>query len=319
MVEPVVRGKAKVIFGEGPLWDYDKGCLYWVDLDQKQLLSYNPRNEQHIKYQLPAMANGVVKYTEDELILLMTDGLYLFNLKDETITPLLKPEGLNERILLNDGKCDPEGRIWAGSADIRFRDVKESEDHEAHEFTDKLSCLYRIDKNLNTEILKDQLVISNGLDWDPDRNIFYHVDSAAQSIYKYDYDPESGGILNQEIVYTFEDLDGFPDGMTIDKEGMLFVALFKAGPVASVTPKHGVIAKIDPLSKKWVDSIIVPTSHVTSCCFGGEDLKTLFITTALAPLPESERAEQPLAGRLFSVDLEVGGYKATPYKKQVER
>src|SRR5699024_9442720 len=117
-------------------------------------------------------------------------------------------------------------------------------------------------------------------------------------------DPETGQISNEENVYRFEESDGLPDGMTIDQEGMLWVALFKGGAVA----------KIDPFQKKWVNSITLPTATVTSCAFGGEDLRTLFMTTALEPLNESERNQQPAAGCLFSVKLEVGGYKTNSFQ-----
>lgn len=313
-MEAIVRGNITTTFGEGPVWDHENNCLYMVDLAKKQVLAYYPETGKVVSYTLPKMTTSFLKYSKDELILLMMDGLYLYHLKENTIVSIVKPNGLNERILLNDAKCDSEGRIWTGSVDDHFKEFKESEENKGKEFPDKKAALYCIDTNLEVNQVKDKLILSNGLEWDPDKGVLYHVDSAKQSIFHIEYDEKSKSIVKEEVVYTFDEMDGFPDGMTIDRDGMIWVALFKPGPLAKITPKHGVVAKIDPINKKWVDSIILPVSHVTSCTFGGEGLNTLFITTALEPLPERERAKQPLAGRLFSIDLNVGGFKANSFK-----
>lgn len=317
-MEPVVRGSVRTIFGEDPLWDHEKGCLYMVDLAEKKVLEYHPTTEETISYQLPELVTSLIKYSKEELIVLMKDGFYLLHLQNGTLHPIVKPEGLNERLLLNDAKCDPQGRIWTGSVDDHFKEFKESANALTMKFTDQKGFIYRVDKTLAVHQVKDKVIVSNGLDFDPERNLMYHVDSATQAIVQFDIDPKTGEISNEETVYEFEEIDGFPDGMTIDREGMLWVALFKPGPLADVTPKHGIIAKIDPFQKKWIDSIVVPTSHVTSCVFGGEDLKTLFITTALEPIAESKRSQQPNAGCLFSVELEIGGYQANPFLGNID-
>lgn len=182
---------------------------------------------------------------------------------------------------------------------------KESQDSTQTEFHGQIAKLYRVEKNFsNIETAKERVTLSNGLDWDPVRNIMYYIDSANQSVSQFNYDSKTGQISNEETVYTFKETDGLPDGMTIDQQGMLYVALFKGG----------VVAKIDPFQKKWIDSITLPTSTVTSCAFGGENLKTLFMTTALAPLNDYERHQEPTAGHMFSVDLEVGGYKTNIFR-----
>ncbi len=259
---------------------------------------------QDASYQLQKSPMSLAKYSKDELIVIMKDGIYLFNLKQEILKELLKPKELNEKLLLNDAKCDPQGRLWVGSVNDDFRLFKESKDPLQTEFHGQIASLYRIEKSLDIKIAKDKVTLSNGLDWDPIRNIMYYIDSANQEVVQFDYDPETGQLCNEESVYRFEESDGLPDGMTIDQEGMLWIALFKGGTVA----------KIDPFQKKWIDSITLPTTTVSSCAFGGEDLQTLFITTALEPLNESERNQQPTAGCLFSVELNVGGYKTNTLK-----
>lgn len=300
----------RATFGEGPLWDDENQRLFWVDNAENKIRAYYPKTNQDTSYQLQKSPMSLVKYLKDELIVIMKDGFYLYNLKQETLKELLKPKDLNGKLLLNDAKCDPQGRLWAGSVNDDFRLYKESQDSLQTEFHGQIASLYRIEKNLDIKVAKDKVTLSNGLDWDPIRNIMYYIDSANQEVVQFDYDPKTGEISNEEIVYRFEESDGLPDGMTIDQEGMLWVALFKGG----------VVAKIDPFQKKWVDSITLPTTNVTSCTFGGEELRTLFITTAAEPLSEIERIQQPTAGCLFSAELEVGGYQTNifqGYLKQV--
>ncbi|WP_428912127.1 SMP-30/gluconolactonase/LRE family protein [Niallia sp. Krafla_26] len=294
----------RATFGEGPLWDDENQCLFWVDNAENKIREFHPKTNQATFYQLQKSPMSLAKYSKDELIVIMKDGFYLYHLKQRTLKELLKPNDLNEKLLLNDAKCDPQGRLWAGSVNDDFRVYKESQDSLHTEFHGQIASLYRLEKNLDIKIAKDKVTLSNGLDWDPVRNIMYYIDSANQEVAQFDYDPKTGEISNEQIVYRFKESDGLPDGMTIDQEGMLWVALFKGG----------VVAKIDPFQKEWVDSLTLPTKNVTSCAFGGEDLRTLFITTSAEPLSESERSQQPTAGCLFSAQLEVGGYKTTRFQ-----
>ena len=126
---------------------------------------------------------------------------------------------------------DPQGRIWTGSVDDHFKGFKESANALTMKFTDQKGFVYRVDKSLAVHQVKDKVAVSNGIDFDPDRNLMYHVDSATQAIVQFDFDPKTGEISNEEMVYEFDEIDGFPDGMTIDREGMLWVALFKPGPL----------------------------------------------------------------------------------------
>jgi len=302
------------VFGEGPLWDVDEEMVLWVDLYSVKLLTYSYKTGEEKAYQLPSPATSIIKYSKNKYLLVMSRQINIFDLEDETLKELVSFKFMNQELLLNDAKLDDKGRIWVGSVDINFKEFKENKETFQQEFTDRKAALYRIDTDLTIHQVKEDIALSNGLDWDQERNSMYHVDSATQSIFKYDYDSPSGELTNLEVVYKFNVLDGFPDGMTIDSEGMLWVALFKPGTVAQVSPSNGVIAKIDPFKKEWIDSIIVPTTHVTSCAFGGNKLKTLFITTAAEPLSESERLQQPQAGKLFSVELEVEGYPQRNFK-----
>ncbi|RPK14835.1 SMP-30/gluconolactonase/LRE family protein [Priestia endophytica] len=291
-------------FGEGPLWDQEMERLFWVDIMDKRIQVYYPKTNQEESYKLPNPPMALVKYSKHELIVIMQDGFYLYNLQKQTLQEILKPEGLNEKLLLNDSKCDPQGRIWVGSVNDDFRLFKEKENAPNTEFKGNIASLYRLNRNLDIKLAKEKVTLSNGLDWDPVRNLMYYIDSATQSVFQFQYDPFTGQISKEDIVYTFEESDGLPDGMTIDQDGMLWVALFKGG----------VVAKVNPFEKKWVDSITLPTRNVTSCVFGGEDLKTLYITTAAELPTEYEENQYTLGGCLFSVKLEVGGYQTNTFQ-----
>ena len=314
-MKPVIRGKVKAVFGEGPLWDPDRQCLHWVDVAEKKILSYYPDTEENKSYAMPQVVSAMVKYSRDELLILMGGNVYLFHLEHESLQLFrsLDELGLSDRLLTNDGKCDPNGRFWFGSVDDGFRVHSENDATFDQEYSERIASLYRLDSDLNLTTVISGLAISNGMDWDRERNIMYYIDSVTRGIMQFQYDPETGQISDRQMVYQFEMMNGFPDGMTIDREGMLWVALFKSGQVARRTPSHGIVAKIDPIRKKWTDSIIVPVSHVTSCAFGGKDMSTLFITTGIVP---HSNETQPGAGGLFSVDLPVGGYPPVTFKNR---
>lgn len=305
MQAKLLQESVQSTFAEGPLWDDENQSLFWIDNVENKIRAYYPQTNQYTFYQIEKSPMSLAKYSQNELIVIMKDGFYLYNLEKETLKEIFKPMDLNNKILLNDAKCDPQGRLWAGTVNDDFRLFKESQDSTQTEFHGQIAKLYRVERNFsNIETAKEKVTLSNGLDWDPVRNIMYYIDSANQSVSQFNYDSKTGHISNEETVYTFKESDGLPDGMTIDQQGMLYVALFKGG----------VIAKIDPFQKKWIDSITLPTSTVTSCAFGGENLKTLFMITALAPLNEYERHQEPTAGHMFSVDLEVGGYKTNVFR-----
>src|SRR5699024_1470282 len=153
---------------------------------------------------------SLVKYSKNELIVIMKDGFYLYNLKQETLKEVLKPTDLNDKLLLNDAKCDPQGRLWAGSVNDDFRLFKENQDSLQTEFHGQIARLYRVEKNFYIKVAKDKVTLSNGLDWDPVRNTMYYIDSANQEVVQFDYDPETGQISNEDSVYRFEESDGLP-------------------------------------------------------------------------------------------------------------
>jgi sugar lactone lactonase YvrE len=186
----------------------------------------------------------------------------------------------------NDGKCDPAGRFWAGTMAI-----SEAEDQ---------GSLYCLDTTLTVTCKVAGVSVSNGLAWSLDGKTMYYVDSPDRRVVAYDYDGATGGIDHVRTVYEVPEGGGFPDGMTIDTDGCLWVALWDGGRVL----------RIDPRTGRSLDAIEMPVSRPTSCAFGGAHLDELYITSASINLSPDQRAAQPHAGGVFVCRPGVQGLPA---------
>lgn len=193
-------------------------------------------------------------------------------------TPLL--DFTKERF--NDGKCDRKGRFWVGSMDPRMAQP-----------TGSLFC---VEPDLSIRRMQGDITVSNGIAFSPDDKIFYHTDSRVDTIYAYDFDLEGGSIANRRTFIDFRHVGGRPDGCTIDSSGYLWVAVVGAGTVV----------RFDPIGRE-VERIELPVTRPTSAMFGGDDLKTLYITTMQHALSAEELAQQPLAGSLLWTKTQVQG------------
>jgi sugar lactone lactonase YvrE len=184
---------------------------------------------------------------------------------------------------LNEGKADPHGRLWFGSMS------KTRQPDEA--------ALYRLDGSGLARIRT--ITTGNGTDWDVSRGRMYHVDSPTQRIDVFDYDVATGEVDNVRTWATIDAGDGLPDGLTIDSEGCVWLALFQGGAVRRLDPDGAVMY-----------DIALPTPFVTCPAFGGDDLSTLFVTTSQHKIPLAERGRDPHAGAVFTIDVGVKGRPA---------
>lgn len=189
----------------------------------------------------------------------------------------------------NDGKCDPQGRFWVGSMHL------EQEKGEA--------SLFMIDKQGSLEQKINSVTISNGIVWTADKSTMYYIDTPTSEIKAYDYNNTNGEISNEKVVVRIPETLGFPDGMTIDSGGMLWVGMWNGGAVICFDPRTG----------EAIRSIDVPAHNVTSCAFGGKNLDMLYITTASLDMTEAEKRAYPLAGSVFKVVPGVTGVKCDFY------
>jgi sugar lactone lactonase YvrE len=267
------------LVGESPHWDAQNQRLYWVDIYGKLIFQYTPTHHQTKQFTMPEMVGHVIPTSSEEALVSMPSGIYQFNLANQQLTRIteLEPEHPNNRP--NDGKCDPEGRLWVGTIDLEFKP--------------EASALYRLDTNNKLTQMLSGLTLANGLAWDTQKNIFYFIDSAKQYVQKFDYHPDTGDITNRRIAFSCDDSPGLPDGMCIDSSGMLWVAFFDGGQVCQFNPDNG----------KIINKIKVPTKYPTSCALGGKNLDQLFITSASHLLTPKEKKTDTASGLTFVADI----------------
>ncbi|MFW6171804.1 MAG: SMP-30/gluconolactonase/LRE family protein [Planctomycetota bacterium] len=287
-VDVVVDARAEL--GEGPVWDSRSECLFWVDIEAGKLHAHEPRGEPDRVWDVGCKVGAAVpREVPGEMILATAHGFELFDLNTSRKTRVADPESDLPDNRFNDGKCDSEGRFWAGTMSM----VRQP----------GAASLYVLSTDRVVQKVFDGVTTSNGLDWSPDQRSMYYIDTPTMKVRKFDFDSLSGTIADERVVVEFPDGVGRPDGMTVDAEGMLWIAHWDGGRVSRWNPDTG----------KLLDMVRLPVNRVTSCAFGGSDLKTLFVTTARHGLDEAALAQQPHAGSLFAVRPGVGGRIANRY------
>ncbi len=279
----------EAILGEGALWDDKAQRLYWLDIVGKKLFVYDPAGGKNEEHQLPQMAGTVVPRASGGIILCMEGGIHAYDPRTGTLEWLSDPEAGRPETRYNDGKCDPTGRLWVGTM---------GRGGEAG-----LGTLYRVDADLAVHPVLEGVDISNGIAWSPDRKHMYWTGTLDRVIWGFDYNDDTGKVSNRRPAITVREEDGYPDGMTMDAEGMIWAAHWEGGRVIRYNPATG----------KKLGEIRLPVGLVSSCAFGGKNLDRLFITTARMGLGEEELARQPEAGSLFVADTGVRGIPAVPF------
>lgn len=237
------------------------------------------------------MAGAIALTTGGQLLAALQHGFAKIDLELGDIRMLADPEAHLSDNRFNDGKCDPAGRFWAGTMQLNGNKGAGS--------------LYVLHPDLTVSLKISGLSVSNGLAWSPDQSTFYFIDTPTQQVAAYDYDLESGNISNKRIAVSIPPELGKPDGMTIDAEGMLWVALWDGWGVTQWNPETGAL----------LQQYRLPVARVTSCTFGGKDLQDLYITTAKTGLSAEALANQPLAGAVFVIkNTGVKGLPANLFK-----
>jgi len=280
---------ARATLGEGPTWDAEKQRLYWVDIDEMKLHAFNPLDGTDTACEVGCRVGAAVPRASGGMILATQFGFEAFDLETGKRTLLADPESHLRDNRFNDGKCDPRGRFWAGTMSL----VREP----------KAAALYVLDTDGSVRRVLDGVTTSNGLGWSLDQSTMYYIDTPTLEVAAFDYDGDTGTIDRRRVVVKFPDGVGRPDGMTVDAEGMLWVAHWDGGRVTRWDPADGSLLLTVPLE----------ADRVTSCTFGGPDLDRLYVTTAREGLDEEALARQPHAGGLFVVEPGVRGLPAVPY------
>ena len=273
---------AKAVLGEGPVWRAETQDLVWVDIESARVCCFNPATGENQTWDVGEKPGLAVPTKQGDLILGTSVGFVRLDLASGVLSPIIDPEQDLPNNRFNDGKVDPEGRLWAGTMGM--------------DETPNVGSLYRLNRNLSTDKLFDQVSISNGMAWTSDQKTFYYIDSPTRRVDVFDCDMAGGTVSDRRTAFELPEGMGYPDGMSIDNEGMLWVALWQGWGVARFAPGGALLAKVE-----------VPVECVTSCCFGGENWDELYITTSSRDLDETGRAEQPLAGGLFRCRPGVSG------------
>ncbi|MBD2343493.1 SMP-30/gluconolactonase/LRE family protein [Anabaena subtropica] len=271
---------ARARLGEGPVWDSNHHWLYWVDIYNHRVNRFKPATGENLGFDVGDVVGAIALTSSHRLMMAQRDGLAFLNLDTREVTPIIQIEADKPDNRFNDGKCDRQGRFWFGSASPGKTEAS----------------LYRYDPDGSLQVMETGLTISNGLGWSPDEKTFYLNDSEQQKMYAYNFDTVTGKISNRRI---FVDLTGesfYPDGLTIDSQGNIWVAMWDGWCVICFNPKGEEISQIK-----------LPVQRPTSCTFGGEDLRTLYITSASVGMSEKEIDKSFYSGDLFAVETNLVG------------
>ena len=262
-----VAVRAEATLGEGPTWDAEAGRLIWIDILGSRVYTYDPVSgrqtvrvtDQHVGAAKPRVGGGLVLNLRDGIGLVDADGGFRW----------LRREPVPGR-RANDAAVAPDGSLWAGT--MRYDEAAGG------------GSLSRVTGDGSAEVILDDVAVSNGTGWSPDGRLMYYIDSPTRRIDVFVH--EDGQVTNRRRLAEIEDGAGFPDGLTVDADGCVWVALWDGGAVRRYTP-DGELDRV----------IELPVPRVTACAFGGADLTDLYITTARVGLD----APHPVAGSLLVV------------------
>jgi sugar lactone lactonase YvrE len=268
---------ARAEIGEGPVWDDRTGRLHWVDIRAGLVHRWSPADGSDLVLDVGQPVGALGLGAQGGLVLAVRDGFALVPAGAGQSQTLIEVEKEIAGNRMNDGRCDPAGRFWAGTMST-----------ERVPGAGFLYCLEQTGGSFLPRRMFGGLTIANGIDWSPDGTRMYYIDSPTQRVDVFDFDMESGAIANRRLFADIPASEGLPDGMVVDAEGGVWVALFGAGRLRRYSPAAAITQEIE-----------VPVTLVTSAAFGGADLGDLYITTARHRLTPEERLSQTHAGSVF--------------------
>lgn len=278
--EPVLASQNRL--GEGPIWSIEEQALYWVDIVAPAVHRFRPSDNAHDHWPMPEHVGSLSVRSAGGLVIALKSGFGLFDPSSGAVEMINDAESDKLDNRFNDGRCDRQGRFFAGS-------LTYSEDAPA-------GRLWRLDADHKATPVLNGITVSNGLCWSPDGATMYFVDTPTRKIMAYDYDQEAGLPTNPRVLVKTDSDRGWPDGSITDSEGCIWNAEWDGARVVRYTPD----GKIDRI-------VSVPARRATCAAFGGPDLKTLYITSAWDRMSKEEREAWPLSGDLFAVEVDVSG------------
>lgn len=282
-LENVVRSQSKL--GEGPLWSVEEQSLYWVDIHNCRVERFTPASRDHRVFEFDTAITALGFRSRGGFVAATARGIGFMQLSSLTPDIAAHPEVDKLYNRFNDAAVDPQGRFWGGTM---YEGPDTGEPTEGR--------LYRFDSDGSLHLMETGLTISNGMGWSPDLKTMYFTDTLRRVIYAYDFDPASGTIDRRRVFVDSSSEDGYPDGMEVDSDGGVWSARWGGWKVSRYDPDGKVEREIR-----------LPVECPTSCAFGGEGLNELYITSAWTALTDEQRRQQPMAGDVFRLAMDIQG------------
>lgn len=269
--------------GESPMWSVREQALYWTDNLGGAIHRLEPENGDERTFLLGRNVMAIAVRERGGLVLALAKELAFYEPGGE-LEPIEAVEQDKPQNRFNDGKVDPQGRLWAGTMDDVDWDAPSG-------------SLYRLDPTLAVRRLQGEVACANGLGWSPDGRTFYFGESFRYTVFAYDFEPDTGAVAGRRAFATVDRSSGaFPDGLTVDAEGGVWSVHNGAGRVVRYAPDGEVTHEVE-----------TPVSQPTSCIFGGRDLDVLYITTSRQNLTPEQLERYPLSGSVLAVQPGVNG------------
>jgi len=268
--------------GECPQWNVAEQALYWVDIDAPSLNRFDPATGRNVALPMPASIGCYAFRARGGFVVALRDGIWFADATGRLGRKVADAPYDPAHHRFNDGRCDRQGRFFAGCMD------------ESRASSD--ASLWRLDADLTFTKVLDGVMVSNGLAWSPDGLTMYHADTPTHVVHAFDYDVASGEPSNRRVFTRWSGETDRPDGATVDAEGCYWTAFFRGGKVLRVSPRGETLAEYP-----------VPAMCPTMCAFGGPDLRTLYVTSARKQREPDELARLPQSGGIFSMRVDVPG------------
>jgi sugar lactone lactonase YvrE len=280
---------ARAELGECPVWSIEEQALYWVDIRRPALHRLDPDSGATRTWPMPSRIGSFGLRESGGAVVALEDGFHLLDLETGRLEFVAGPERV-PGTRFNDGKVSPDGRFFAGTMDEEL-------------LSRPIATLFRLDPDLSLHRVVGDLIVSNGLAWTADGGTLFHSDSKGPVIWAYDYDPSSGAVSSRREVARPTEEIGRPDGAATDEQGYYWSAGISAGVLNRWSPD----GRLDR-------SIPLPCSNPTAPCFGGRDMRTIFVTSLRHDLPPEVLAAKPLSGGIFAVRVDVPGVPISRFR-----
>ena len=290
MIYEIISEK-KCILGESPIWHKSTNNFIWLDYLKSIMFFYNPikNNIVEKKLDLEAPLGGIALYNNFEsLIIAHKNGLSIISLNSFKLTDFIHPEVDKKDVIYNDLKIDRDNNLWISTSHI--------------DETEEKGSLWKLDRNKKLLLVDKGFKVSNGPAFSPCGNYIYFNDTFTYQTYMYQLPNEDKSKVEKEIFYKFDEEDGYPDGITVDEEGNIWIAHWGSGIITKQSPNGKIVSKYN-----------LPSLNLTSLCFGGTNYKNLVVTSATDGMDEKDWEYFPESGKTFSISREEKGIKENAF------